>query len=187
MFFTDLSDDLARIAAAEPPIRRVPLPEAEGLVVTGLVDDQTETPDDYRAPLLYAKTRRLPLLCANPDIEVDVGDRRVYCAGALAQAYDRMGGTSLYFGKPHPPIYDLAMSRLEALTGAPVDRSRVLAVGDGPATDLIGAQQEGLDALFITGGIHGEDIADPSDRSQVDAFLAGEGTAARHVAPALVW
>ncbi len=165
-----------------------PLSEAVAISCTGLEDYFNETPDDYRDLLTEAKLRRLPLVCANPDIVVQgPGGKLLWCAGALAKLYEELGGEALYAGKPHPPIYDLAMSRLEALTGAPVDRSRVLAVGDGPATDLLGAQQEGLDALFITGGIHGEDIADPSDRSQVDAFLAGEGTAARHVAPALVW
>jgi HAD superfamily hydrolase (TIGR01459 family) len=175
VFFTELSDDLARIAAAEPPVRRVPLPEAEGLVVTGLVDDLTETPDDYRAPLLFAKTRRLPLLCANPDIEVDVGDRRIYCAGALAQAFDRMGGHSLYFGKPHPPIYDLARRRLSALPGLG-DDPRILAIGDGISTDIEGAIGEGIDALFVTGGLAARDFGpDPAhpDPALLRAWLAG--------------
>jgi HAD superfamily hydrolase (TIGR01459 family) len=165
-----------------------PLDEAVAISCTGLEDYFNETPEDYRDLLTEAKLRRLPLVCANPDIVVQGPDGKLlWCAGALAKLYEELGGEALYAGKPHPPVYDLAFSRLEALSGAPVDRSRVLAIGDGPATDLLGAQQEGLDALFITGGIHGDDIADPSDRSRVDAFLAGEGTAARHAAPALVW
>jgi HAD superfamily hydrolase (TIGR01459 family) len=152
VFFTELSDDVRLIAATEPPFTLVPLDQAEGLVVTGLLDDLTETPDDYRAALLSAKTRGLKLLCANPDIVVDLGDKRLYCAGALAQAYDAMGGRSLYFGKPHPPIYDLARRRLAALPGLP-DDPRILAIGDGIATDIQGAGGEGLDALFVTGGI----------------------------------
>ena len=86
---------------------RVGMLEAEGIVCTGLADDLTETPADYRAQLLLGKTRGLPMLCANPDIIADLGDKRLYCAGALAGAYEDMGGTALYFGKPHPPIYDL--------------------------------------------------------------------------------
>ena len=128
-FFTDFADDLAAFAATQPPIHRVPLNDAEGIVCTGLADDLTETPDDYRAALLLGKTLGLPMLCANPDIVVDMGDKRLYCAGALAQAYEEMGGTALYFGKPHPPIYDLARRRLAEASGLcrpadPVHRRR---------------------------------------------------------------
>ncbi len=165
VFFTDLSDDLRPIAATEPPISLVPLQDAEGLVVTGLFDDLTETPADYRATLLLAKTKGLPLLCANPDIIVDFGDKRLYCAGAIAQAYDAMGGHSLYFGKPHPPIYDLARRRLAALPGSP-DDPQILAIGDGITTDVQGAMGENLDVIFVTGGISGDafgpDLDSPS-------------------------
>ena len=112
--------DLGFFADAEGrpfDIERVPLEEAEGIVCTGLFDDRTETPDDYRATILYGKTKGLKLLCANPDIVVDVGDRRIYCAGAIAAAYTEAGGRSYYFGKPHPPIYALARRKLAALTG----------------------------------------------------------------------
>jgi HAD superfamily hydrolase (TIGR01459 family) len=173
-FFTERSEDLERLAATAPPIERVPLTEAEGLVVTGLNDDRTETPDDYRAALLYAKAKRLPLLCANPDIVVDQGDRRMYCAGAIAEAYDRMGGESLYFGKPSPPIYDLARRRLTALPGTR-DDPRILAIGDGLATDIAGALGEGLDCLFVTAGLEaarfGPDPAHP-DPALLAAWLA---------------
>ena len=98
-------------------IERVPLEEAEGIVCTGLFDDRTETPADYRATILYGKTKGLKLLCANPDIVVDVGDRRIYCAGAIAAAYTEAGGRSYYFGKPHPPIYALARRELAARLG----------------------------------------------------------------------
>ncbi|MFN3994766.1 MAG: TIGR01459 family HAD-type hydrolase, partial [Tabrizicola flagellatus] len=135
-FFTDFAGDLAAYAATQPPIERVPLREAEGIVCTGLRDDLTETPDDYRAALLLGKTLDLPMLCANPDIVVDLGDRRLYCAGALAQAYEAMGGRTLYFGKPHPPIYDLARHRL-AEAGAPADPA-ILCIGDGIFTDIRG-------------------------------------------------
>lgn len=174
-FFTLIPDDLSRIAASEDPITRVPLHEAEGIVCTGLFDDMTETPEDYRATLLYAKTNGLKLLCANPDIVVDVGDKRIYCAGAIAQAYDQMGGQSLYFGKPHPPIYDLARRRLAALTGQ-ADPA-ILAVGDGINTDIQGGVAEGIDTLFITGGIaaheFGPDISNP-DKGLLDEWLIGQ-------------
>jgi HAD superfamily hydrolase (TIGR01459 family) len=162
VFFTELSDDVRMIAATEPPFTLVPLDQAEGLVVTGLIDDMTETPDDYRATLLYAKTKGMKLLCANPDIVVDLGDQRLYCAGALAQAYDQMGGRSLYFGKPHPPIYDLARRRTAALPGVP-DDPRILAIGDGIGTDIQGAGGEEIDALFVTGGISAASFGPDAD------------------------
>jgi HAD superfamily hydrolase (TIGR01459 family) len=172
-FFTDFADDLAQTRTTHDPIVQVPLTEAEGLVVTGLVDDTTETPDDYRATLLYAKTKGLKLLCANPDIVVDLGDKRLFCAGAIAQAYDAMGGESLYFGKPHPPIYDLARRRLAALIGVIPDDD-ILCIGDGIATDVLGGAQEGFDTLFITGGLEaarfGADAASP-DQTLLDDWL----------------
>ncbi|NCX09000.1 MAG: TIGR01459 family HAD-type hydrolase, partial [Rhodobacteraceae bacterium] len=115
----------------------VPIEEAEGIVCTGL-PTADGTPDDVRAPLLYAKQKGLKLLCANPDIIVDRGDKREWCAGAVAQAYTEMGGTSLYFGKPHAPIYDLARRRLSAIRPNIPD-DRILAIGDGITTDIQGA------------------------------------------------
>lgn len=179
-FFTDLSPDLAEAAGLLSPVERVPLEAAEGIVCTGLFDDRTETPNDYRATLLLAKTKGLSLLCANPDLVVDVGDRRVYCAGAIAAAYDAMGGRSLYFGKPHPPIYDLARQRLSALTdGAEVS---VLAIGDGIATDVAGAQGEGIDTLFVTGGIAAAEFG--PDPLNPDPAMLGTWLAERQLSPA---
>ena len=134
-------------------VARVPLEEAEGIVCTGLFDDTTETPEDYRATLLYGKNEGLKMLCANPDIVVDVGETRIYCAGALAAAYAEMGGEALYFGKPHPPIYALASRRLSRQLGIEPAPDEILCVGDGIATDIQGAMGENLDALFITGGL----------------------------------
>jgi HAD superfamily hydrolase (TIGR01459 family) len=174
-FFTDFAEDLAAYAATQPPIIRVPMTEAEGIVCTGLRDDLTETPDDYRAALLLGKTLDLPMLCANPDIVVDMGDTRLYCAGALAQAYEEMGGTALYFGKPHPPIYDLARRRL-AEAGAPAD-PQILCIGDGISTDIQGGIAEGLDALFISGGLEAERFgadAENPDQRLLDDWLDGK-------------
>jgi HAD superfamily hydrolase (TIGR01459 family) len=137
---------------------RVGMLDAEGIVCTGLVDDLTETPDDYRAQLLLGKTRGLPMLCANPDIIVDMGDKRLYCAGALAEDYANMGGTVYYYGKPHPPIYDLARRELG------LEDPRILCVGDGISTDIQGGMAEGMDTLFITGGIAAERFGPDSAR-----------------------
>jgi HAD superfamily hydrolase (TIGR01459 family) len=150
-------------------ISRVPIEQAEGIVCTGL-PTADGTPDDVRAPLLYAKQKGLKLLCANPDIIVDRGDKREWCAGAVAQAYTEMGGISLYFGKPHAPIYDLARRRLSAIRPNIPD-DRILAIGDGITTDIQGAIGEGIDSLFITGGLAAKETAtatqpDPEKLSQ---------------------
>ncbi len=132
-------------------IEIVPLDQAEGIVCCGPDDPQAD-PEVNRPAFLYAKQKGLKLLCANPDIVVDRGDVREWCAGALARLYTEMGGESLYFGKPHPPIYDLARRRLSELGLLPAD-SRILAIGDGLHTDIQGAQGEDIDSLYITGGL----------------------------------
>lgn len=128
------------------------------LVCTGLADDQREAPEDYRPLLEKAAARRLPMVCANPDIVVRWGGRLVYCAGALAAIYEQLGGDVVYGGKPHPAIYDLAFAKIEALRGAPVERRRVLSIGDGVNTDIAGANEQGVDAIFVAGpgGVHGD-------------------------------
>ncbi|MFK7879276.1 TIGR01459 family HAD-type hydrolase [Roseobacter sp.] len=132
-------------------VRAVPLEEATGIVCTGPYDPLAD-PSVMRPQFLVAKQRGLKLLCANPDIVVDRGEQREWCAGALAQLYTEMGGESLYFGKPHPPIYDLARRRLATL-GADVPDNRILAIGDGVLTDIAGAMGEDIDSLFISGGL----------------------------------
>jgi HAD superfamily hydrolase (TIGR01459 family) len=132
-------------------IERVSLQDAEGIVCCGPNDPMAD-PDVNRADFLYAKTKGMKLLCANPDIVVDRGEVREWCAGALARLYTEMGGESLYFGKPHPPIYDLARRRLASL-GKDIPDSEILAIGDGVITDIAGAMGEGIDSLFITGGL----------------------------------
>ena len=144
-----------KIAENSVEITRVPLQEAEGIVCCGPLDPYAD-PAVNRPEFLYAKQHGLKLLCANPDIVVDFGERRQWCAGALAQLYTEMGGESLYFGKPHPPIYDLARRRLAEL-GKSTPDNRILCIGDGIKTDVSGAMGEDLDALFITGGLAAEE------------------------------
>ncbi|MEH6391586.1 MAG: TIGR01459 family HAD-type hydrolase [Sulfitobacter sp.] len=132
-------------------INQVALEDAEGIVCTGPFDPLAD-PAILRPQLLLAKQKGLKLLCANPDIVVDRGDIREWCAGAVAALYTEMGGESLYFGKPHPPIYDLARRKLSAL-GAEVANSDILAIGDGIHTDVKGAIGEDIDSLFVTGGL----------------------------------
>jgi HAD superfamily hydrolase (TIGR01459 family) len=143
----------APMEVIEDPVQvtSVPLDEAEGIVCVGPFDPMAD-PDEMRPQFLLAKQKGLKLLCANPDIVVDRGETREWCAGALARLYTEMGGESLYFGKPHPPIYDLARRRLAAL-GRDVENHRILAIGDGAQTDIAGAMGEDIDSLFITGGL----------------------------------
>lgn len=163
-----------------------PLKDAAFISCTGLIDYETETPGQYRDLLTEGALRRLPMVCANPDIVVQVGGALRYCAGALAALYETLGGAVVMAGKPHPPIYELACRRLEAL-GVEADRSRMLVIGDGPKTDIAGAQGEGVEALFITGGITGGRMADAFDVRAAADLLAEDGLSARYVAPALVW
>ena len=155
-------------------ITRVDLKDAEGVVCTGPFDPQAD-PSVLRPQLLLAKTRGLKLLCANPDIVVDRGETREWCAGAVAELYSEMGGESLYFGKPHPPIYDLARRRLARIDPR-IEDGVILAVGDGPQTDIRGAMGEGLDSLFITGGLARAETrtTDSPDDAALASYLDAE-------------
>ncbi len=168
--------DPLKIVTDPVEITQVPLDQAEGIVCTGPYDPMAE-PAQLRPQLLYAKQKGLKLLCANPDVVVDRGDTREFCAGAIAALYNEMGGESLYFGKPHPPIYDLARRRLAPLGDVPDER--ILCIGDGLHTDIRGAMGENLDSLFITGGLFAEETRTrrQPDPAALDALLKREQAA----------
>ena len=130
------------------------LSECQAVVCTGLYADDHETPADYADRLAALRARDLPMICANPDIIVERGHRIVYCAGALAEAYEKLGGKVSYAGKPHGPIYDAAFDRIYELKGRPVARDRILAIGDGIRTDIAGAGAMGLRSVFIGSALH---------------------------------
>jgi len=155
-------------------ITQVPVEEADGIICCGPFDSLADL-EVMRPQFLLAKNKGLKLLCANPDIVVDRGDTREWCAGALAQLYTELGGESLYFGKPHPPIYDLARRRLDAL-GKSIPDHRILCVGDGVLTDIDGALGEELDSLFITGGLAAREATTENqpDPTALEAYLANE-------------
>jgi HAD superfamily hydrolase (TIGR01459 family) len=134
------------------------LEAADYIICTGLFDDETESAEDYRPMLTKALARQVPLICANPDIVVERGDRLIYCAGAIAELYRELGGEVVFYGKPHRPIYERAMALAAERRGHPAELRRVLAIGDSVRTDLAGAHGFGIDCLFVTRGIHSEDF-----------------------------
>jgi HAD superfamily hydrolase (TIGR01459 family) len=151
---------------------------ADAVLCTGLFDDETESAEDYRALLSGFKARGLPLICANPDRVVERGDRLVPCAGALADIYTEIGGETRIAGKPHAPIYREAMARAEALRGT-ADKKRTLAIGDGVATDIRGALDNGVEAIFIARGVHAREYlyGRVTDETRLQDFLNAEGVA----------
>jgi HAD superfamily hydrolase (TIGR01459 family) len=141
--------------------------DAEVAVCTGLYDDETETPADYAEVLDKLRFRRVPMICANPDRKVERGGRIIYCAGAIAEAYEAVGGPVAYAGKPYPPIYELALQVGGSLRGRPIAKERVLAIGDGVATDIAGAAGFGVASVFVASGVDvraGESIGDAAGR-----------------------
>jgi len=135
-----------------------PLEQTDYIVCTGLFDDETESAEDYRKMMLQARDRNLTLICANPDIVVERGDRLIYCAGAIAELYRELGGEVIFYGKPHRPIYERAMELAAERHHHPIELNRVLAIGDSVRTDLAGAHSFGIDCLFVTRGIHAEEF-----------------------------
>jgi HAD superfamily hydrolase (TIGR01459 family) len=172
----------------------VTVEEAKYVVCTGLFDDAVETPDDYRDLLGELRARNLFMLCGNPDLVVERGDKLVYCAGALADAYKALGGEVYYAGKPHRPLYDLALAetkhaRAARGIGADVPLGRVLAIGDSVRTDLRGAHDLGVDCLFVTAGIHAEELGhrDDPDVTALAKMFEDAGLMPKAVTRKLVW
>jgi len=158
--------------------------DAEVALAIGLRDDMAETPDDYAGELQALAERGLTMLCANPDLLVHRGDRLVYCAGSLAQAYEALGGKVIYYGKPHLPVYESALAASRAILGR--QPRRPLAVGDGLLTDIKGANAAGLEALFIADGVHGEEV-EPYSGAHLAALFARFGVTAGSAARKLAW
>jgi HAD superfamily hydrolase (TIGR01459 family) len=194
---TAAREDIARRAAGGPlammhlgPERDRPLydglnvelvgaEKASVVLLTGLYDDEIETPEHYRGILADLKSRGLPMICANPDVIVPRGGKLVYCAGALARAYEAIGGEVVYYGKPQLPIYKVT---LEA-AGSP---KRPLVIGDGLETDIYGANRLDIDALFIAGGVHGEELGALTP-GNLAVLFAKKGVSARAAMGALAW
>lgn len=157
------------------------LEDAKFIACTGLFDDESETPEDYVKLLSWAHALNLPLVCANPDIRVRRGTRMIYCGGALAHRYEDMGGEVIYAGKPHDPIYRLSRVWLAEIVGYEIDKPRILAVGDNIHTDLLGAQNQGYDCLFVAEGVH------KGNQDQLMTLLAKHGISVKYLLPSLRW
>ena len=143
--------------------------------------DDDDSPDDYRSILAEALEAGLPLICANPDAKVRVGDKIVWCGGALAKLYEELGGEVIYAGKPHDPIYRLSRAWMNEVLGYLPPQDRVLCIGDNIFTDLLGAQQQDYDCLFIQDGLYGE------TEDKFKALLGQHRLSARFMAPNLSW
>jgi HAD superfamily hydrolase (TIGR01459 family) len=197
----DVSRALIGASAARPmihvgPARDLPLFDglnvsfvdasvAEVAVCSGLYDDETETPADYGALLAQLRVRAVPMICANPDLKAERGGKLIYCAGAIAQAYECIGGVVHYAGKPYPPIYEAAMEMAAGLNGAPVGKDLVLAIGDGVATDIRGASIAGIRSVFVASGVHVARGVSVSDAAE--ALFANEPQQPIALMTALVW
>ncbi len=157
--------------------------KADTILCMGLNDQVNDDPEDYRPMLAEAARRNMEMVCANPDIKVRVGDRLVWCAGALAQIYESEGGSVIYPGKPHPPIYELALENLSGL-GLSCAPERMLCIGDSPATDMRGALKMGFDGLYVGSGLqeHRSNF-----QQEVRDLLDDYKTTARWAMPFLTW
>jgi HAD superfamily hydrolase (TIGR01459 family) len=161
---------------------------AKVVCCTSLRDFPDGTPEPYREEMKRLVAHGLPMICANPDVQFRRGDRLIWSAGALAKIYEQEGGQVIYPGKPDAPIYVLAFERASEISGRTVTPGRTLAIGDGPSTDVLGANRQGMDALFIGSGIHGHAMqSGEAFEGWARGLLAGEGVSARYAMPELRW
>jgi HAD superfamily hydrolase (TIGR01459 family) len=179
--------DLSMFEELDTPLASVE--RADYVVCSGLYDDNTETPQDYSTLIAKMRERGLAMVCANPDIVVERGEKLVYCAGAIADLYAAAGGEVVYAGKPYRPIYEEAVAMAAARRGRSISPARLLAIGDSIHTDLKGAAAFGIDCLFVTGGIHAEELGgrERPDAGALDDIFAAAGLAPQAVMQRLVW
>jgi HAD superfamily hydrolase (TIGR01459 family) len=188
------ANDISLFAEAEAlagrPLHVLPFEDAAYVVCIGLDDAEHETPADYESRLAAMRARDVEFICANPDIVVEMGDKLVYCAGALAQSYAAMGGRVVQAGKPYRQIYERGLALAADLRGAETVRSRVLGIGDSAQTDIRGAQEQGFATLFVTSGIHRAELHPQGaalDAAAFRQFVEGTGIAPTAAIAELVW
>ena len=162
------------------PLERVAAPEGADWVLNSGPDDHRDPTDmaEWLPILRDCAAAGLPMVCANPDLEVIRGGRRVLCAGSLAEQYQVLGGVSRSIGKPDPAIYRPTLAMLGIAAG------RVLAVGDALRTDIAGAAAAGIDACWVLGGLHNALIG---DREATEQAASAVGLSPVACIPAFVW
>jgi len=176
--------DLPLIAGLDAP---EVAPEKAGYVLcTGLLDDENDTPATYAELLAGFAGRGLTMICANPDLVVERGGRIVPCAGSVALAYEELGGKVIYAGKPHKPIYELALAIAEEKRGAPIARDRICAVGDAIRTDIAGAEAFGAAGIMVLAGIHAQDLMEAS-WDERHGWFGQQSHRPAYALPHLVW
>lgn len=166
--------------------RETDIDGADIIICTGLVDDETEKAEDYRDILTEGVERGLTMVCANPDVFVIRGGRKIYGAGAAAALYEELGGTVQRFGKPFPAIFDRLFAE-----SPEISRARAVMIGDSLSTDIRGARQTGIDSVWIGGGIHADALAmGPDGRlhpDKVHAIAEQAGERPKAIVPWLIW
>jgi HAD superfamily hydrolase (TIGR01459 family) len=171
-------------------VQRVPLEEAAFSICSGFKDDETETVADYMDILKKLRSRNLPMICANPDLVVERGEKLILCAGALAEAYADMNGKVTHAGKPHLPIYEATFAKATSILGHEPAKSRILAIGDAIRTDVAGAKAFGVDSLFLSAGIHTKDLHGADGKlssSRLEKFLSTQDLQPTATSEFLVW
>lgn len=161
--------------------------DCDFILNTGLFDDEAETAETYSGFLGEALAAGVPMICANPDREILRGERRIPCAGAVAQAYEAMGGPVRYHGKPDRGAYDACFALMPG-----VDEKRIVAVGDAMVTDIAGAAAAGIHSVFVLSGIDGggfgaDDLGQLPDPARLDALAAASGAVPTAAMRAFVW
>lgn len=154
----------------------VEAPEAADFILNTGPAGWEDTIADYDPVLRAAQARGLAMVCANPDLIVMHRGRPALCAGALAEHYEAIGGRVRWHGKPHPSVYESCLPLLGI-----EDKSRLLVIGDSLRTDIAGAKAAGIDSLFVTGGVHAGEFADPAavEKALGEAGLSPIGVTAR--------
>lgn len=156
MFRLGPDRDLPLVAGLDAP--ETGPDEAAYVLCTGLFDDEADAPATYADLLAGFARRGLTMICANPDLVVERGGQIVPCAGAVALAYEEIGGNVIYAGKPHRPIYEVALKLAEEKRGTPVALDRICAIGDAIRTDIAGAAMFGAAGIMVLAGIHAQDL-----------------------------
>lgn len=178
--------EAARLGPHPPPLVDA---EAAMLAVCVGLDATGERPEHYDPVLARLRARNLEMICANPDIVVEVGDELVFCAGAIAERYAALGGRVVQAGKPFAGIYERARALAAAIRGAVSAADRTLAVGDALRTDIEGAARQGVESVLVTAGIHRARLhrRGELDDAALAQFLGEHAARPTAAMPQLVW